>query len=102
MQLHSQQIKQLRSERGWTQQQLADICSLSLRTIQRVELIGVASLETTKALAVAFECDRAALLAATDLSVNNSQTAMPLYVLIVTFIAGVLSGALLLSLFRAA
>jgi transcriptional regulator with XRE-family HTH domain len=54
MQLNLQLIKQLRTERGWTQQQLADICAVSLRTVQRVEMQGVASLETCKALAGAF------------------------------------------------
>lgn len=54
MQLNPQLIKQLRTERGWTQQQLAEICAISLRTVQRVELQGLGSLETCKALATAF------------------------------------------------
>lgn len=62
MQLNLQLIKQLRTERGWTQQQLADICTVSLRTIQRVEMQGVGSLETCKALAVAFAVPREQLL----------------------------------------
>lgn len=62
MQLNLQFIKQLRTERGWTQQQLADICTVSLRTIQRVEMQGVGSLETCKALAVAFAVPREQLL----------------------------------------
>ncbi len=62
MQLNPQLIKQLRTERGWTQQQLAEICAISLRTVQRVELQGLGSLETCKALATAFSIERAQLL----------------------------------------
>ena len=54
MQINALFIREKRTQRGWTQQQLADICGLSLRTIQRVELHGIASLETSKALASAF------------------------------------------------
>ncbi len=62
MQLNPQLIKQLRTDRGWTQQQLADICTISLRTVQRVELQGLGSLETCKALATAFSISREQLL----------------------------------------
>lgn len=62
MQLNLLLIKQLRNERGWTQQQLADICAVSLRTVQRVEMQGVGSLETCKALAAAFVIERELLL----------------------------------------
>ncbi len=66
MQLNLHLIKQLRNERGWTQQQRADICAISLRTVQRVEMQGVASLETCKALAAAFVIEREQLLAPAD------------------------------------
>jgi DNA-binding XRE family transcriptional regulator len=66
MQLNLHLIKQLRNERGWTQQQLADICAISLRTVQRVEMQGVGSLETCKALAAAFVIEREQLLARSD------------------------------------
>ncbi len=66
MQLNLHLIKQLRNERGWTQQQLADICAVSLRTVQRVEMQGVSSLETCKALAAAFVIEREQLLARSD------------------------------------
>lgn len=66
MQLNLHLIKQLRNERGWTQQQLADICAISLRTVQRVEMQGVSSLETCKALAAAFVIEREQLLARSD------------------------------------
>jgi len=48
-------IRKYRTQRMWSQEQLAEACSLGLRTIQRVEARGNASLETIKALAAIFE-----------------------------------------------
>ncbi|MFT5083105.1 MAG: DNA-binding XRE family transcriptional regulator [Lentisphaeria bacterium] len=48
-------IKKLRNQRSWSQDQLASIAGLSLRTVQRIENEGNASLESSKALASAFE-----------------------------------------------
>ena len=48
-------VKNARQQRGWTQQQFADICDLNIRTIQRLEKTGVASMETSKALASVLE-----------------------------------------------
>ena len=55
-------IKNARQQRGWTQQQFADICDLNIRTIQRLEKTGVASMETSKALASVLEVSVADLL----------------------------------------
>ena len=44
-------IKELRINQGWTQAQLAEFCSVSIRTIQRVEKDGIASLETSMSIA---------------------------------------------------
>lgn len=97
MQLNTTLIRQLRADKGWTQQQLADICNLSLRTIQRVELHGIASLETSKALAVAFEIDRQRLLQEEQqLSNSNDNNGVPVWVPAITFLAGALIGPLLL------
>lgn len=98
MQLDAQHIRQLRTDLGWTQQQLADICGLSLRTIQRVELSGLASLETTKALAVAFNKDRKELLDQQKEAgpVSEQQKTLPGWLLAMTFAAGVFCGAALL------
>lgn len=57
MRVNASLIKQLRSERSWTQQHLADACGVSLRTIQRVERYGTASNETLMALASVFEVE---------------------------------------------
>lgn len=48
-------VKKLRVERNWSQEQLAEFCGLSVRTIQRVESGNQASMETLKCLASVFE-----------------------------------------------
>ena len=48
-------VKKLREEKRWSQEQLANIAGLSLRTIQRVEAGKPASNETLKSLASVFE-----------------------------------------------
>lgn len=48
-------IQKLRLQRGWSQQQLADVSGISHRTIQRVESGAMPSLETLKSLAAVFE-----------------------------------------------
>ncbi|AHG19135.1 DNA-binding protein [Chania multitudinisentens RB-25] len=47
-------IKQLRLSRAWSQEQLAELTSLSVRTIQRIENGEQASLETLSAIAAVF------------------------------------------------
>ena len=53
MKLNSKRIRELRLERSWTQEQLADKARLNARTIQRVELDGQGSLRTRAQLAMA-------------------------------------------------
>ena len=50
-------VQKLRLQRGWSQEQLAELCALSVRTIQRIERGQTASLETLNALASVFEID---------------------------------------------
>jgi transcriptional regulator with XRE-family HTH domain len=50
MEVNASLIKNQRLINGWTQQHLADACSVSLRTIQRVERYGQASNETVASL----------------------------------------------------
>lgn len=50
-------IKLFREARQWSQEQLAAISGLNVRTIQRVEQGLSASLDTRRALARAFEFD---------------------------------------------
>lgn len=66
MLVDSKKLKALRSSRNWTQQHLAEVCDLSMRTIQRVEKDGVASNETVAAYAATFQLDATELLVSTD------------------------------------
>jgi transcriptional regulator with XRE-family HTH domain len=50
-------IRTLRIQRGWTQEQLAEIAGISSRTVQRAETANCASFDTVRAIAVAFETD---------------------------------------------
>jgi len=63
MKLNYKKIKSLREKHCWSQDELASISGLSIRTIQRVEKTGNSSLETMKALASVFKVD--------PLSLNN-------------------------------
>jgi len=63
MKLNYKKIKSLREKHYWSQDELASISGLSIRTIQRVEKTGNSSLETMKALASVFKVD--------PLSLNN-------------------------------
>jgi len=48
-------IKEMRLERHWSQDQLAEMSGLSIRTIQRIEYGENAGLESLKSLAAVFE-----------------------------------------------
>ena len=54
-------VQEMRLKNGWSQQQLADISGLNVRTIQRIEQGQSASLESFKALGAAFNVDFSAL-----------------------------------------
>ncbi|CAI0801487.1 anaerobic benzoate catabolism transcriptional regulator [Serratia proteamaculans] len=53
--MQTYRIRQLRLEKGWSQEQLATIAGLSTRTVQRIENGEQASLETLTAIAAALE-----------------------------------------------
>ena len=53
--LNKDKIRKLRNIKCWSQDELATASGLSVRTIQRVEKNGSASIETTKALAAVFD-----------------------------------------------
>tara|TARA_R110002110_G_scaffold152003_1_gene344447 strand:+ start:647 stop:1063 length:417 start_codon:yes stop_codon:yes gene_type:complete len=50
-------VKKLREKSKWSQEQLAQLAGVSLRTVQRVEAGNKASLETLKSLASVFEVE---------------------------------------------
>ncbi|MCW2484245.1 helix-turn-helix transcriptional regulator, partial [Candidatus Symbiopectobacterium sp. NZEC135] len=52
--MNTNPIKTLRLARAWSQEQLAELSSLSVRTVQRIENGERASLDTLGAIAAAF------------------------------------------------
>lgn len=66
-------VRKLRLQRGWSQDHLAELTGLSVRTIQRVERGQKPSLETSKALAAVFEVDLSTF-STKDTDMNETQT----------------------------
>jgi transcriptional regulator with XRE-family HTH domain len=66
MPINHVKVRQLRLDRSWSQEHLAEASGLSLRTIQRVESEGTASLETRMAIASALEVPAVSLSRPTD------------------------------------
>lgn len=62
MQLNKEQLRREREVRAWSQSHLAEVAGLSMRTVQRIETSGSASLESAKAIAAAFDTQVEALL----------------------------------------
>lgn len=54
MTVNAELIRNLRAQRAWSQEDLAEASELNLRTIQRIEKSGNASLQSRKSLALAF------------------------------------------------
>jgi transcriptional regulator with XRE-family HTH domain len=67
-------IRALRIQRGWTQEQLAEIAGVSSRTIQRAEATGCAAFETLRALGGAFEVDFDQLLKTETRTVHDPKS----------------------------
>lgn len=63
--MSTNRVKEYRLARAWSQEQLAEMAALSVRTIQRIENQEQPSLETLSALAAVFE------VSVTELSGNN-------------------------------
>jgi transcriptional regulator with XRE-family HTH domain len=61
MKVDSSYIKAQRERRAWSQEHLAEVAGLGLRTIQRIEKTGAASYESARSLAAVFGMDVAAL-----------------------------------------
>jgi len=71
--LNSALVRKLRTERSWSQDQLADAAGLSLRTVQRIEKDGTSSLESSQALAAVFETHLASIQLDTDKELRESR-----------------------------
>jgi len=57
MQIDSNRVRTERERRAWSQEHLAEVAGLSLRTVQRVESSGSASFETARAIAAVLEVE---------------------------------------------
>lgn len=69
-------IRSLRQKHNWSQQQLAQMSGLNIRTIQRVEKGESVGLETMKSLAAVFEVDVDELQVKRKESEINNQQAL--------------------------
>ena len=70
-------VHKLRLKRGWSQEQLAELSGLSVRTIQRIEKGHGASAESLKSLAAVFEIDLSNLLPESGMLNISSQGLSP-------------------------
>jgi transcriptional regulator with XRE-family HTH domain len=91
MRLNTEAIRKLRKEKGWTQQQLAELADVSLRTIQRIEKSGVTSMETSSALCAVFEVERKFIMIpeVSDSKVSSIQ------ITFIVFLVGLLTGSIM-------
>lgn len=73
----AEKIKRWREERLWSQEHLAELAGLGLRTVQRIENGDSASRDSVMAIAAAFNVDAAALTinAETEAAVESEQKA---------------------------
>jgi transcriptional regulator with XRE-family HTH domain len=70
-------IQKLRLQKGWSQEQLAELSGLSVRTIQRIERGQKASAETLKSLASVFEIDFSSLQPELDMTTATPHNLSP-------------------------
>ncbi|MGY8663635.1 helix-turn-helix domain-containing protein [Bradyrhizobium sp. UFLA05-109] len=68
-------VQKLRLQRGWSQEELAELSGLSVRTIQRIERGNAASMESLKALGAVFEIDFSTLKE-TDMDMTAGEQTM--------------------------
>ena len=57
MKLDIEKLKALRESKAWSQSHLAEVAGVSLRTIQRIEKLGIASPESVKSICAVFEIE---------------------------------------------
>lgn len=66
-------VRKLRLRNGWSQDQLAELADVSVRTIQRVERGHKPSLETANALAAVFGVDVTTFITEHESMINTEQ-----------------------------
>lgn len=64
-------VRKLRLRKGWSQDQLAELADVSVRTIQRIERGHKPSLETANALAAVFEVNVTTFIPEKDMTATN-------------------------------
>lgn len=74
MKINKDILRRERELRAWTQSHLAEVADLSMRTVQRIERTGDASMESASALAVALNLELAVLLEAPALTKMPAET----------------------------
>lgn len=62
MKINKETLRRERELRAWTQSHLAEVADLSMRTVQRIERTGDASMESASALAAALNLDLISLM----------------------------------------
>jgi transcriptional regulator with XRE-family HTH domain len=62
MKINKETLRREREQRAWTQSHLAEVADLSMRTVQRIERTGDASMESASALAAALNLELAVLM----------------------------------------
>lgn len=72
VQLRPELIRAEREKRAWTQEHVAELAGLGVRTIQRIEATGTASVESATALSAVLEIPVASLRA--DASAGGGNT----------------------------
>ena len=81
MKVNSEKIRNMRNQRFWSQEELGEACGLDLRTIQRIEQTGKASLDSIRRLAGALGVDSGVL---TDM--HDRQPDTPIGAILLAFI----------------
>ena len=88
MLLDKKLIKELRTDKGWTQQHLAELSDLNIRTIQRIEKDGIASMETSMSLASIFQ------ISISSLYIKNTNDVSKFFYIVI-FLFGAFVGILI-------
>jgi|SRR5690349_10278535 len=97
MKVDSSYIKAQRVRRAWSQEHLAEVSGLGLRTIQRIEKTGAASYESARSLAAVFEMDVADLRVAERVVVEPRRVNLSMRQVLGVVGALVTGGALLVT-----
>ena len=97
MKIDSTYIKAQRARRAWSQEHLAEVSGLGLRTIQRIEKTGAASYESARSLAAVFEIDVAEIRVADPVVVDPRRVSLSLRQVLGVVGALVTGGALLVA-----